>query len=187
MMNRHLRAATLALLPLLLAAPVCGETLLTGFAGVAFSGDAGKTPGSYGGALGFLGTGAFGFELEFGTTPQFFGPASGHVFTDNNVLTLMGSWLLATPPGPLRLYGALGAGLLKTRLDDPDRLLSIDSNDFGIGVGGGLIVSLGDHFALRGDARYFRSLQDPDPDGKFDIDLGNLDYWRVVGGITLKF
>jgi opacity protein-like surface antigen len=126
-----------------------------------------------------------GFELEFAATPDFFGEGEG-VFSENNVLTGMGSLLLASP-GRLRIYAAAGAGLLKTRLEDPDQLLSVDSNDFGINVGGGLLVDLGDHVALRGDVRYFRDLQDDEPDGGFDLDLGNVDYWRVVGGLTLKF
>jgi opacity protein-like surface antigen len=128
-----------------------------------------------------------GFELEFAATPDFFGDGSGGVFSENNVLTGMGSLLLATPAGSLRIYIAGGAGLLKTRLEDPDQLLSVDSNDFGINVGGGLLIGLGDHVALRGDVRYFRDLQDDEPDGDFDLDLGNVDYWRVVGGLTLKF
>ena len=86
------------------------ETLLTGFGGVAFGGATDRTRGSYGGALGFLGHGILGCELEFATTPEFFGNAREDVFTDNNVLTLMGSILLAAPAGPIRIYGAAGRG-----------------------------------------------------------------------------
>ena len=146
-----------------------------------------RNRGTYGASLGFLGHGVFGFEVEFATTPEFFGNAREDVFTDNDVVTLMGSFLVAAPAGPVRIYGALGAGLFKTRLADPDRLFSIDSNDFGINVGGGILVSPSAHVALRADVRYFRDLQDADPDGRFDLNLGNVDYWRVVGGVTLKF
>jgi opacity protein-like surface antigen len=76
---------------------------------------------------------------------------------------------------------------MKTRLEDAGNLFSVDSNDFGINVGGGLIGSLSENLALRVDVRYFRDLQDPDPDDGFDVDFGNVDYWRAVGGITLKF
>jgi opacity protein-like surface antigen len=192
MICRRLRKAALSLpvaclALLMLVAPARAETLVTGFGGVAFGGATDRSRGTYGAALGFLGGGPFGFELEFATIPEFFGNAREDVFSDNNVLTLMGSFLLATPEGNVRLYAAVGGGLLKTRLADADRLFNIDSNDFGIGVGGGLIGSLGDHVALRADVRYFRDLQDPDPDGDFDLDLGNLDYWRAVGGITFTF
>jgi opacity protein-like surface antigen len=176
----------LALLLALAPGTLAAETLLTGFAGVAFSGDTKDARGSYGGALGFTGD-VLGFELEFGTTPDFFERGDGGVFTENNVVTLMGSFLLATPPGAVRVYGALGAGLLKTRLEDPDQLFSIDSNDFGINAGGGLLLALGDHVSLRGDVRYFRSLQNTEADLDFDLDLGETDYWRGVGGITFRF
>ena len=177
----------LALALLLGAGTARAETLVTGFGGVALGGATDRNRGTYGASLGFLSHDVFGFEVEFATTPEFFGNAREDVFTDNNVVTLMGSFLVASPAGPVRIYGALGAGLLKTRLADPDRLLSIDSNDFGINVGGGIMGFFGEHVGLRADVRYFRDLQDADPDGEFDLDFGNVDYWRAVGGITFKF
>jgi opacity protein-like surface antigen len=186
MLRRNLTA--IAVLVLLGATSAGADTLISGFAGVAMGGATDRNRGTYGGALGFLGDGVVGFEIEGATTPEFFGNSEqGDLFTKNNVVTLMGNLLLAAPAGPVRIYGAAGVGLLKTRLEDSGNLFSIDSNDFGINVGGGLLLFLGDHFALRGDVRYFRDLQDFDPDGNFDLDLGNVDYWRVVGGITLKF
>src|SRR5262245_741081 len=183
MMRRHL--AALAALGLLWARPAAADTLLSGFAGAAFGGSTQRSRGTYGGSLAFLGNVA-GFEVEFATTPDFFGESREDVFTDNNVLTLMGSLLVAFPPGPVRVYGVVGGGLLKTPLADPGNLFDVDSNDFGINAGGGVLIFLGDHFGLRGDIRYFRDLQNDD-DGDFDIDFGNVDYWRAVGGITLKF
>jgi opacity protein-like surface antigen len=191
-MTRGRLAAAASLLLLILAspwaaAPARAETLLTAFGGISFGGATDKTRGTYGAALGFLGDGPFGFELEFATTPEFFGNAREDVFSENNVLTMMGSFLLATPRSDLRFYAAFGGGLMKTRLQDSGQLFSIDSNDFGINVGGGLIGSLSENVALRVDFRYFRDVQDPDPDNNFDVDLGNVDYWRAVGGITFKF
>jgi len=185
-LDGRLRALPLVLLLSLAPGRLAAETQLTGFAGVAFAGHTEDSRGSYGGALGFMGD-VVGFETEFATTPDFFGRGGEGVFTENNVLTLMGSLLLATPPGVVRVYGAFGGGLFKTRLEDPNQLANIDSNDFGLNAGGGLLVALGDHVSLRGDVRYFRDLQDTDPDGEFDVDLGEIDYWRAVGGITLRF
>ena len=186
--RKALAVAGATLLTLVLGADAArAEVLLTPFAGVDFSGSSRGEPLTYGGALGFLGAGIAGFEIEFATTPDFFGNAAdGDVFNENNVISLMGNFLLAVP-GPVRLYGAVGFGLMKTRLEDPDRLFSIDSNDFGFNVGGGVIFFLGDHIGLRGDIRYFRDFSDNQPDGDFDIDLGQVDYWRAVGGITFKF
>lgn len=178
------------LLPVLVlagAADLRAETLLTGFGGVALGGATDRTRGSYGASLGFVGDGLLGFEVEFATTPEFFGNAREDVFTENSVVTLMGSFLLVAPRGPVRLYGAAGAGLFKTRLSDPDRFFDVDSNDFGVNVGGGLLASLGDHVSLRGDVRYFRDLADLEPDGEPDLGLGSVDYWRATAGFTLRF
>jgi hypothetical protein len=183
--GRRLCGALLVVLLVLAGGPLFADTLLTGFAGVAFGGSTNTSHGSYGGAIGFLGHGPVGFEIEFGVTPDFFGESTGFIFTKNNVVTGMGSLLLATP-GAVRIYVAGGGGLMKTRLEDPDNLLSIDSSDFGINAGGGLLVSLGDHLALRGDVRYFRDLENNQPSG-LDLDLGHVDYWRAAGGLTLKF
>jgi len=184
--RRRFRGAALAVLLVLSGGPSFAETLLTGFAGVAFGGSTVKSHGSYGGAIGFLGDGPVGFEIEFGVTPDFFGQSGdGVIFTSNNVVTGMGSLLLATP-GSVRIYVAGGGGLMKTRLEDPAKIVSISKNDFGINAGGGLLVNLGDHLALRGDIRYFRDLESTEPGG-LDLDLGHVDYWRAVGGLTLKF
>jgi opacity protein-like surface antigen len=85
------------------------------------------------------------------------------------------------------VYGSGGIGLLKTRVDDVSGFFSIDSNDFGIDVGGGLMAFPSEHIGLRGDIRYFRALTDPEPDNEFDLDLGSLDFWRATGGIILRF
>ena len=109
-----------------------------------------------------------GFEAEFATTPEFFGDSqTADLFTKNDVVTLMGSILLAVPAGPVRLYGAAGAGLMKTRIEASDVFFDVDSSDFGINVGGGLIGYLGSHVGLRADIRYFRDLSDLDSNEDF--------------------
>jgi hypothetical protein len=182
---RHDRIATAAVLLLLGTSAASAETILTPFAGVAFGGATERSRGTYGGSLAFLGRVA-GFEVEFAITPHFFGDASSDLFTKNDVATLMGSFLVAAPGQSVRVYAAAGAGLLKTRLEDADQLFDVSSNDFGINVGGGLIVHLGHTLGLRADVRYFRSLADLH-DGGLDLDLGTVDYWRAVGGISFRF
>jgi hypothetical protein len=167
------------------------EVMLTPFAGAAFGGVTDRTRPTYGLALGFLGQGVVGFEAEFATIPEFFGDsATAGAFTKNNVVTLMGSVLLAFPAGPVRVYGAAGAGLMKTRVQAADVLFDVSSSDFGINVGGGLIGYVGSHVGLRADIRYFRDLSDLHPTGDstdFNLALGKVDYWRAVGGLTFKF
>ncbi len=165
-----------------------GDTILTPFAGGAFGGATDRTRATYGASLAFLGEGVLGFELEFAVTPDFLGRGDPDpVFTTNNVVTAMGSLILASPGGPVRIYGAGGGGLLRTRVADADRLFDVDSNDFGVNVGGGLIGYVGDHVGLRLDIRYFRDLSDDQVGSGVDFALGNLDYWRAVAGIALKF
>ena len=180
--------AVVGLLTVLGAGSVHAEALLTAFAGAAFSGATDRSRATYGAALGFLGGGVFGFEAEFSTTPDFFGrTGQSDVFTKNDVVTLMGSLLVAVP-GPVRVYGAAGAGLMKARVESTDQFFHVDSSDFGVNVGGGVIAYLGEHVGLRGDVRYFRDLSDVNPDGDFQLQFGSkLDYWRAVGGITFKF
>ena len=167
------------------------EVMLTPFAGAAFSGSTDRTRPTYGLALGFLGKGVIGFEAEFATTPEFFGDsATSDLFTKNDVVTLMGSLLLAVPAGPVRLYGAAGAGLMKSRIQASDVFFDVDSSDFGINVGGGLIGYFSSHVGLRADIRYFRDLSDVTPNSDFpelDLNLGKVSYWRAVGGLTFKF
>ena len=167
------------------------EVMLTPFAGAAFGGVTDRTRPTYGLALGFLGQGVVGFEAEFATIPEFFGDsATAGAFTKNNVVTLMGSVLLAIPAGPVRVYGAAGAGLMKTRVQAADTFFDVSSSDFGINVGGGVIGYIGSHVGLRADIRYFRDLSDLHPTGDstvFNLALGKVDYWRAVGGLTFKF
>jgi hypothetical protein len=167
------------------------EVMITPFAGVAFGGVTERSRATYGVALGFLGHGVVGFEAEFATTPDFFGNSTqGRVFTKNNVVTLMGSVLLAVPAGPVRVYGVAGAGLMKSRLEASAFLFDVNGTDFGINFGGGLIGYFGSHVGLRADLRYFRDLSDLNPSGEvvdFELKLGKVDYWRAVGGLTFKF
>src|SRR5687768_1316843 len=90
-------SATLAALA---AAPAAhSDTILSGHAGWVFGGDlSDNTRGTYGGALTFMGDGAFGFEVEGAYTPSFFGD-SDVVFADNNVSSLMANILLGANMG----------------------------------------------------------------------------------------
>lgn len=179
------RVVIVAALLLLGVSGASAETVLTPFAGVAFGGATDSSQGTYGGSLAFFGR-VTGFEAEFGITPNFFGDAPpGQFFTKNDVVTVMGSLLVVIPRGPVRAYGAVGGGLLKTRLEDGDQLFDVNSSDFGINVGGGLIAYLGQTVGLRADLRYFRSLTDVDTGG--GPHLGTVDFWRAVGGISLRF
>ena len=159
--------------------------MLTPFYGAAFSGTLDSSRTTYGGAVGFLGGGVFGFEGEFSYVKDFSGLVSSDLLESNNVQALSGNLLVAIPAGQVRLYGTGGFSLLRPDLKTRDGFVVVNDDKAGFNVGGGLILYLGGHVGLRGDLRYFRAF------GAFEtgtaIDLGTLNYWRGVGGLTFKF
>ena len=167
----------------ILAGGAQAETLLSASAGLAFGGRTDDSKVTYGGTLTFQGS-LLGLAIDFGYTPDFFGGGS---LGNNNLVTLMGN-LVVMSPGPVRMYVSAGLGLVKARVEDAAGLFEVDSNELGLGVGGGLLVFPGDGtVGFHADIRYIRSLTDPEADDEFDVDLGNLDYWRGEAGLTLRF
>jgi len=168
------------------AQPASADTVITGTVGATFSGDVEESHVSYGAAIGFLGEGIFGFEVEGTYTPHFFGPDLD--IGTSNVTTLMGNIVLGVPIGGhnSRIYATGGVGLMKFRVPDPDVFFDIDRNDWGVNAGAGVMIGLGDRFGLRGDIRYFRDIHESTT-GDFDVDFGGFNYWRGAGGITFKF
>jgi len=59
------------------------------------------------------------------------------------------------------------------------------SNDLGMDVGGG-VMFLGGNVGVRGDLRYFRSLNNND-NNTIDFSLGSFRFWRGTVGVTFKF
>jgi Outer membrane protein beta-barrel domain len=159
--------------------------MLTPFYGKAFGGSTDSSRTTYGGALGFLGGGVFGFEGEFAYIKDFSGDVPADALTSNNVQSLSGNLLIAIPAGQVRPYGAAGISLLRPELKSREGLVVINQDKVGYNVGGGLILYFGGHVGLRGDLRYFRTFGNLEAGNA--IDLGTLDYWRGVGGLTIKF
>jgi opacity protein-like surface antigen len=173
-----------AVLVLSTVRPAAADTVVTGSIGRVFSGDVEEGVTSYGAAIGFMGDGILGFEVEGTYTPDFFGETPDGT---NNITTLMGNILLGVPIGEsARIYGTGGVGLMKFRVPDADEFFDIDRNDFGINVGGGVFVYFGERFGVRGDVRYFRDVRESTTDD-FDVDLGGFHYWRGSVGLSLKF
>ena len=167
--------------------PSSADTVVTGSVGRTFSGDVEEGHTSYGAAIGFLGEGLFGFEVEGTYTPHFFGPDPTD--STSNVTTLMGNIVLGVPIGNnnSRIYATGGVGLMKFRVPDADEFFDIDRNDFGMNAGAGVMVNLSERFGVRGDVRYFRDIRESTSGDDFDVDLGGFHYWRGAVGVTLKF
>jgi opacity protein-like surface antigen len=149
----------------------------------------------FGASLAYMGAGAIGFEIDFGWSPNFFENtrgASDFEFGDSNVTTLMANLTLGIPiggqSGPgFRPYASGGAGVITARIGDADDLFSVDATDWGFNVGAGIIGFFTDNIGLRGDIRYFRSLEDNEPDDESDIALSNFRFWRGSVGLTIRF
>jgi hypothetical protein len=187
-----MRVSNLIVISLLAAglpAAASAEVHVTPYVGRAFNGDADDDSKTYGGSIAFLGN-LVGFEVDGAYTRDFYGSTLfAGADTDNNVTSLMGNLVLGPEfgDGRGRVFATVGAGLVKTRVQDEDDFFDVDQNDFGISAGAGLTWFLGDRLGARGDVRYVRDLQDPDPDDEFDVELGDLDYWRGSVGLSLRF
>jgi hypothetical protein len=150
---------------------------------------------NFGASLSWMGAGAFGFEVDFGYSPNFFQNTVGDddfEFGDSNVTTLMANLKVGAPfggqrGGGIRPYASGGLGLIKARIDDVDDLFDVESTDWGLNVGGGIVGFFSDNFGLQGDVRYFRSLEDNDPDDEFDVALGSFSFWRGTAGLVFRF
>jgi len=203
-LRRFLIAASLVALTSAAApARASADWLFTPFVGATFGGSANiggvgedlddefERKLNYGATLAWMGGGAIGFELDFGYSPNFFEVSPDDndfdLSGDGNVTTLMANLVVGAPLGAVRPYASGGVGLVKTRVTDLDQFVGeIDSTDFGINVGGGIMGFFNDNVGIRGDIRFFRSLRDADING-LDIELGGFKFWRGTLGVTFKF
>jgi hypothetical protein len=206
--------ATSVILAILVApAKASADWLFTPFIGTAFNGafatgfddsfedDEFERRFTYGASLGHMGSGVFGFELDFSYSPNFFetiGGGDGDGFTfaaDSNVTTLMANMVLGAPiggqSGPgLRPYGVAGIGLLRTKLTGAGDFFDIgdvSNNDLGYNIGGGIVGFISDNIGIRGDVRYFRAFNGGEDEDAIDFSLSDFTYWRASLGLTFRF
>ena len=170
------------------------DGLFVPFIGVNFGGSAGRQPIAdaieserldWGASLAWMGAGVFGFEADFGYSPDFFGRSDA---AGSSVLTAMGNILIGIPLGGqtgfgVRPYGLAGLGVVRSRID-----AGVDETKAAWDFGGGVMVFFGTHVGLRGDLRYIRTI------GRLDFDLTNgiersrrLDFGRASAGLILRF
>src|SRR6187549_2145069 len=105
-----------------LSEPARAQTFITPFAGATFGADAPATKFSTGVALTIMGKVA-GFEAELGYTPDFFNKSDSVVLIGtNNVTSFMGNLLVGVGAGPVRPYGTVGVGLLRSSVNSGSAL-----------------------------------------------------------------
>ena len=194
--TRVMTAALAALAITLAPAPARADGLFIPFLGVNFGGDSGKefseafetNQFNWGASLGWMGGGVFGFEGDFGYSPDFYGKTDAG---GSGAFTLTANMLLGLPFGGqqgfgVRPYGLVGAGLLSSRSDfgDPE----IDENSVTWSAGGGLMLFFGTRAGIRFDVRYFRTFDDLEILGIPIIESpGKVDFTRGSLGLVLRF
>jgi opacity protein-like surface antigen len=133
-----------------------------------------------------------GFEVDFGWSPNFFEDTAGDrnfEFGDSNVTTLMTNLLISAPAGTgLRPYLSSGLGLIRANISSGTNLFNdLSTSDLGVNIGAGVNGQFTDNVGIRGDLRYFRSLQDNEADNDLDLSLGSFDFWRGTVGLTFRW
>jgi opacity protein-like surface antigen len=173
------------------AAPARADWLITPYLGTAFGGDTSSQHVTYGGSAAWMSHGIVGIEIDGSLSPDLLDEDDGVILgiADSNVTTLMGSVVIAAPLGEpgVRPYVVGGAGLIRSRVKDAAEVFDLDTNSFGVNVGGGVHALVRRNLGLRADLRYFRSLRDANAGDDIDLELGGFDFWRATVGATFRF
>jgi hypothetical protein len=193
------RVLAFALVALTLApVPSRADVLLVPFFGVNFGGDSGKqfseafetSQYNWGASFTFMGGGIFGFEGDFGYSPDFYGKTE---VGGSNAFTATGNLVLGVPFGGqqgfgIRPYGLIGAGVLKSASDFGDAFTDFDESNMTWSAGGGVLLFLGTRAGIRFDARYFRTFDDLEILGFTILESpGKVDFTRGSLGFVLRF
>ena len=190
------KCAVMAALVLALSpAAAHADWLFTPNLGTTFGADTnGNEHFTYGASIGWMGAGALGWEADLSYTPEFFRDNDGEfsLVSDSNVVSWMANVIIGIPIGGqygagFRPYVTGGVGALQTEVGNENDLFHVNNDEFGFDVGAGAMGFMSDHVGFRGDLRYLRSFQDPEPDNEFDIAAGNFDYWRGTVGLTFRW
>jgi opacity protein-like surface antigen len=189
-----------------IATPASADWLLTPYLGVTFGGSANfgnvgdlednfERKVAYGLNAAWMGAGALGFEIDFGSTPNFYQNTSGtgdFDWGDSNVTTLMANLVVGAPIGGqsgvgFRPYGSAGLGLLRSNVSSTGLFNNVRTNELGYNLGAGAHVFFSDNLGLRGDVRYFRGLERGSDDDLFELRARDLNFWRSTLGVTFRF
>ena len=194
-----IRVLAIALVAITFApVPARADILFIPFFGVNFGGDSGKEVSAafdsnqfnYGASLAFMGGGVFGFEGDFGYSPDFYGKTD---VGGSKVMTATGNLIIGIPFGGqkgfgIRPYGLAGAGLLQSKSDFGADVAVIDENDLTWSLGGGVLMFFGTKAGLRFDVRYFRTFDDLEILGvPIAQSPGKVDFTRTSLGFVLRF
>ena len=193
------RVIATALVAITLApVPARADVLFIPFFGVNFGGDSGKefseafdtSQYNWGASIAFMGGGVFGFEGDFGYSPDFYGKTE---IGGSNAFTATGNLVLGIPFGGqkgfgVRPYGLVGAGLLSSKSNFGIGDSEIDQNNVTWSAGGGVLLFFGSSMCIRADVRYFRTFDDLEILGiPIAESPGKVDFTRGSLGFVLRF
>lgn len=163
------------------------EGYISPFAGVHFGNDQIEKKPVYGVNAGFMGAGILGAEVDFGWAPDAFGES-----VDNRLVDLMANLIVGVPVGGttgpgIRPYVTGGLGLIQTVIGSGiNGVDDFDQKDLGFNLGAGAMGFFSDHVGLRGDVRYFRTLNNDSSIDDLEVDLGSFDFWRATVGVVIR-
>ena len=165
--------------------PARADGLLVPWFGSAFAKDPDETGrASVGVSYGAVSSGdLFGFELDFGYTPSFFGSKSA--VGKNSMVTLMAD-LIAGPSFETRAgkgvrpYGASGLGLIHPQVGGNA------DNNFGWNAGGGVMVYLNSNVGIRFDVRHFHTVDNTSAANTIQLEPGSIHFWRASAGVVIR-
>ena len=142
-------------------------------------------------AFGGMG-GIIGGEAEFAYYPQLLDNAANAI-AKNKVITFSGNTLIGPMIGPVKVYGAVGAGSLYLNVTSLSSIAipnpaSISNYYFTFDAGGGAMGFFSSHFGVRGDLRYYRAFGFKMPDVQTTgLSLDHFDFWRANIGLAIRF
>ena len=193
------RVIAISLVAITLApVPARADILLIPFFGVNFGGDSDteiseafdSSQYNWGASITFMGGGIFGFEGDFGFSPDFYGKTD---VGGSNVLTATGNLIVGIPFGGqqgfgIRPYGLVGAGLLQSKSDFGTGAAEIDEDNLTWSAGGGVLLFFGTRAGMRFDVRYFQTFDDLEILGvPIAQSPGKIDFTRASLGFVLRF
>jgi hypothetical protein len=153
---------------------------------------AGNAHLTYGGAVGWLGEGVFGWEADFAYTPSFFETDEGpELVTSSHVLSLMGNVIVATPLSwtnlSLRPFLSGGLGAIQASTHDGLNVFTVDRTLWGFNAGGGAMGFISERTGLRWDLRYFRNIKSDEGASGVGFGTPSLSYWRASMAVVLRY
>ena len=146
---------------------------------------------SWGVNAGWMGGGIIGGELDFGWSPDVYGD-----LVNNRVWDLMGNVIVGIPIGGqhgagVRPYVTAGLGAINTKIEGGTAASTLDNTDFGYNFGAGVNGYFSDHFGLRGDFRFFRTVNADFSSFSSSVNPGSFSegqfhFWRFGVGLLIR-